>query len=348
MVRRIRKSLWSRSFQRSLSALTRATFSAGTRAVARAQVAPAKPAAAAKKRLRAPAAATGRWVLGIAGSGSGARRYRLFKPPGALRSSPLPLLVMLHGCDQDAAGAARSTRLQALAAREGFLLLLPEQDRLANAHGCWNWFETRSGRAVAEASIILGAIDQACTLHGADPARVAIAGFSAGASMAAFVALHHPERFAAVAMHSGVAPGAAHSTATALSAMQGRRAPGALAVSASLPPLLVIQGRDDRVVRASNGHAAAQQWADAAGAQPHALRIVQRGARHAMSVTDYKLRGRVVATLCDIARLGHAWSGGAAREPYGDPKGPDASRMIWAFAARQFKRAGFVQSAAKQ
>jgi len=342
MARRIRKSLWGTSFQRKLGALTRATLRSGTRAVVKASTkalkAAVKPTARSRRAAATAATPTGNWLAGAAIGPAGARRYRLFKPPGARKSSPLPVLVMLHGCDQDAAGFARSTRMQALAAREGFMLLFPEQDRLANAQGCWNWFETRSGRAFTEAASLIAAIDQACALHGADPERVAIAGFSAGASMAAFVALHYPGRFRAVAMHSGIAPGTAHSTATALSAMQGRRTPHPLAPSTGLPALLVIQGTADHIVRASNGPAAARLWADAAGALPVAPRTVQRGARRAMTLTDFKHRGRLVATLCEVAGLGHAWSGGAASQPYGDATGPDASRLIWAFAARQFRR----------
>lgn len=348
MVRRIRKPLWSRSIGRTIDAMTRAAFGASARATLRAAAAPKKRAVTVIGRSAAPVAAAGRWSVGVAGSGGGVRRYRLYTPAGATRTAPMPLLVMLHGCDQDASASARSTRLQALATREGFLLLLPEQDRLANAHGCWNWFETRSGRADAEASIILAAIDRACLLQGADRARVAIAGFSAGASMAARVAAKYPDRFAAVAMHSGVAPGAAHSTATALAAMQGRRAADPLPTTADLPPLLVIQGGLDRIVRAVNGRAAATLWANACGAIADEPRRIQRGARHAMNITDFRRGGRLAAALCDIDGLGHAWSGGGARAPYGDPKGPDASRLIWAFAARQFKRVGAVQSAAKQ
>jgi hypothetical protein len=40
----------------------------------------------------------------------------------------------------------------------------------------------------------------------------------------------------------------------------------------------------------------------------------------------------------EVTRLGHAWSGGAARQPFSDPSGPDASRLVWAFVAKQFKR----------
>jgi poly(3-hydroxybutyrate) depolymerase len=63
---------------------------------------------------------------------------------------------------------------------------------------------------------------------------------------------------------------------------------------------------------------------------------VQRGKRHAMTVTDFKLGRKTVAALVEVDKLGHAWSGGAARHAFSDAAGPDASRMLWAFAARQF------------
>ena len=54
-----------------------------------------------------------------------------------------------------------------------------------------------------------------------------------------------------------------------------------------------------------------------------------------MTVVDFK-RGRVVAaTLVEIDGLAHAWSGGAAKEPFSDPAGPDATAMIWRFVAKR-------------
>jgi poly(hydroxyalkanoate) depolymerase family esterase len=253
-------------------------------------------------------------------------------------------MVMLHGCGQDAATFARSTRMNGVAAREGFMVLYPEQDRLANAQGCWNWFDTRSGRAAAEASLIMNAIDQVCLLYPVDAGRVAIAGLSAGASMAALLATLHPARFRAVVAHSGIPPGTAHSGLSALGAMGGRR--NAAPVDAvppmgarNWPPLLVIHGGTDRVVAASNAQAAVQLWAGAAGARAAPARCVQRGRRYPMVVTEYRRGARdTVATLVEIAPLGHAWSGGADAESHSDGRGPDASRMAWAFAARQFAR----------
>ena len=56
-----------------------------------------------------------------------------------------------------------------------------------------------------------------------------------------------------------------------------------------------------------------------------------------MRVTEFKRAGRTFVVLCQVAGLGHAWSGGAARLAFSDPAGPDASRLIWAFAVKQFK-----------
>ncbi len=272
---------------------------------------------------------------------TGPRSYRLFRPAGIPFGERLPLMVMLHGCSQDAKSFAASTRMNVVAARERFLVLYPEQDRLSNAQGCWNWFDTQSGRAHREAASILLAIEQVCMLYAADRDRVAVAGMSAGASMAALLVTRHPERFKAVTMHSGIPPGTADSALSAMGAMAGHRRTKPLraaanAVAVARPPLMVIHGAADAVVSATNGRAAAQVWADASGARAGDEREVQRGKRHPMTITDFKNRGITMATLVQVDKLGHAWSGGAASERFGDGDGPDASRMVWRFAAKQF------------
>ena len=282
------------------------------------------------------------WSAGVAIAPAGVRRYHLYKPPGTRRSEHLPLLVMLHGCGQDGAALAASSRMNRLAKTERFLVLYPEQDRLANGQGCWNWFDTRNGRAQREAAIIDAAIEQVCIAQPVDRERIAIAGLSAGGGMAALLATLRPERFCAIAMHSGIAPGLAHSSATALSAMRGRRKsmlPLASADSVSgWPPLLVIQGSADRVVDVENGAEAVRLWAAHAHARTAPSRVVQRGTRRAATLTDHRAGSRVVARLCVVEGLGHAWSGGAAGVAYSDPAGPDASRMIWRFVASRFAR----------
>jgi len=348
VVKRTWTSVWAKGVARSLAALRKASEPARKRAPARktpsAARAPRQQGAAAPSRVSAnDKQAAGRWLAGVALGPAGARRYKLYRPPGLQPGERVPMIVMLHGCGQDAKGFAASTRMNLIAARERFVVLYPEQDRIANSKGCWNWFDTQSGRAYAEAALIMAAVEQACSLYPVDRQRVAVAGLSAGASMAALLVSRYPERFKAVVMHSGIPPGTAHSALTALRAMYGRRATSPLqatapAMATSWPALLVIHGTLDTVVDARNGRAAAQIWADAAGALDATERSVQRGKRYAMKVTDFKHKGDTVATLADVERLGHAWSGGAAKQPFSDAQGPDASRMVWAFAAKQFRK----------
>lgn len=338
MPKRIRNPLLSRSFQRTLTSMTRTAIRAGSKVMAQA-LRPPRRVPAKKAAIKTASPLSTKWSTGFTAGVAGTLRYRLFKPPGVRRSERLPLMVMLHGCGQNAQTLAASTRMNQIAAHERFLVLYPEQDHFSNMQGCWNWHQTRSGKAQGEADAIAAAIDQICLTQAVDPSRIALAGLSAGAGMAALLATRRPARFRAIAMHSGIAPGVAHSSATALTAMRGHRtglplAP--LADGAHLPALLVIQGNADPLVAPSNGVLAARLWAAREGATPGQSRTVQRGARYPAIITDYRAQGRLVVTHCEIGGLGHAWSGGAASQTYSDPKGPDASRMIWAFAAKQF------------
>lgn len=279
---------------------------------------------------------TGHWSTGLVFGPAGARRYRLYMPPGLRAGVRVPLLVMLHGCQQDADGFAALTRMNRLAAKQGFAVLYPEQDRLSNPQGCWNWYSTRTHQADAEAATLLLALDQVLRLHAVDEARVAIAGLSAGASMATLLVARAPTRFVAVVMHSGVPLGAADSSWSALRAMSGRAAPCEPgAASVHWPPLLVLHGTLDGVVSQKNGIAAAAMWAEALGARATAPRAVQRGRRRGMTVTDYKVGRRVVVSLTLVVGLGHAWSGAPGGMPFSDATGPDASALVWAFVKRQ-------------
>ena len=338
MVRRTRKSAWSRSVNKVLKTMTQSAMRVGTKALK--ESLRAAPLAAKPVTAKKPRASSTEWTAGIAIGAAGPRRYRLYKPPGVRKTESLPLLVMLHGCGQDADALAASSRMNSIAKRERFFVLYPEQDRLSNVQGCWNWYDTRNGRAQAEAHSISAAIEQICLTQAVDRKRIALSGISAGAGMAVLLATQHPDRFRAVAMHSGIAPGVAHSSASAIKAMFGKGAtPSPLPPvppDVQLPALLVIHGTADRVVAPANGREAAERWAERVSAKASQPRTVQRGTRYAATITDYRKNGRLVATHCEIAQLAHAWSGGAAGQAFSDAKGPDASRMIWAFVVKQF------------
>ena len=86
---------------------------------------------------------------------------------------PAPLVVVLHGCTQDAAVYDHGSGWSALADKHGFILLFPEQKRDNNPLLCFNWFlEGDTQRGMGEAASIAGMIAAVKQAHAIDPGRV--------------------------------------------------------------------------------------------------------------------------------------------------------------------------------
>jgi poly(hydroxyalkanoate) depolymerase family esterase len=292
----------------------------------------------------APAArGSGRWEEGLWGLGPLAmRRYRLFLPPGLGARHPAPLLVLLHGCGQDAASFAAATRAAAVARSGGFAVLLPEQASAANPQRCWNWFRPEAVVA-AEAALLMAMVDHVCALHPLRQDGVFALGLSAGGAMAMTLALRYPDRFRAVASHSGAVPHSAATPAQAGQTMRGRRGPAVASLrrrlgGQALPPLLLIHGEADRSVAPANADASTALWlglAEGASPAPAVLRPARRGSRYPYTTAEWRRGGSVYVRQVRIAGLGHAWSGGTARQAFSDPKGPDALKLAWGFFSRR-------------
>src|SRR5688500_3161879 len=126
---------------------------------------------------------------------------------------------MLHGCVQPASDFAIATRMNDAAAAKGWAVLWPQQSPAAHELRCWNWYlPEHQKRDGGEPAMLANLIRDVCAEHGFD--RVFLAGISAGAAMSAVLAANYPEMFTAVAMHSGVAFGAASTVAEALTVMR--------------------------------------------------------------------------------------------------------------------------------
>ena len=264
--------------------------------------------------------------------------YWLYTPKAAAPVDGRPLVMMLHGCTQNASDFARGTRMNAAAETAGALVLYPTQSQSANANGCWNWFRAEDQKAGAgEPALLLAMVKHAIASQTVDSRRVYVAGLSAGGAMAAVLAQQHPEVFAAVGVHSGLVPGAAKNMMGALSAMnsgaKGWRAPASKA-GARTVPMIVMHGDADRTVHQRNGEQLFQAAANGAVnlVQTHEQGVSNDGQRYTRtSVVDPAAHGAVVAEHWLLHGAGHAWSGGDARGSYTSAHGVDASAQMLRF-----------------
>jgi len=301
---------------------------------------------------RAAAWVDGQWdkahYLAPAGGGFPALGldYGLYVPQGAT-SRARPLVVMLHGCSQSSDAFARGTRMNVLADRYGFAVLYPEQTAQRHPQACWHWYDTTPAAGGAEAHAIVALVDRVVEQHGFDATRVYAAGLSAGAGMATMLAFAYPDRFAAVAAHSGVVFGAARSVPSALDAMRrGTTRDPAEVARAALPvaghpgmPALLLHGDRDEVVSPVNLEQLETEFLvlnglmDEQGTLVDVTLAVSEHETYRQRV--YQRAGRDVVKVYRVAELGHAWSGGDDTVPFHAGIGPDASEEIWAFFSQE-------------
>ena len=315
---------------------------------------PASKPAAPKSLAASLPGLPGRWqkfFFTLPGVGlAPARRmlYWLYLPSG-VAAAPWPLVVMLHGCKQSATEFAISTRMNQLAEQKGFAVLYPQQSATADAHRCWHWYKRATQQGHGDVGLIAEMVRQLQRKHGLDATRTYVAGLSAGAGLAAILALRHPQLIAAAGMHSAPVFGTADSPLSGFQAMQQGASLAyrerAHEFSASQPqfpgiPVMLIHGRSDPVVRRVNIDQLTTQFAIVnapllSSAEPvqraYAGRPSGRKPLHAYKTSTYYAGRKPQVVKCEIDALGHAWSGGDDSVPFSVAPGPDATRLLWAF-----------------
>lgn len=288
-------------------------------------------------------------------------QYWLYLPkhiPDTVARQGWPLVLMLHGCHQTATEFSEGTRMNRLAEEQGYAVLYPQQLVNLQAQRCWRWYDQSVQQGGGETLALAQLVKSVCDQHAIDARRIYACGLSAGAGMAAVLALNHPELIAAVGLHSGPVFGVGHSPIGALHVMRhGALAQADMAIRSAIErratiatprtpepmpamPAIMIHGEDDQVVRPINQQHLTGQWLRVNGIpEGPATRVTVKpagrgGKRNMHEIQDYVVRRKLVLRVVRIAGLGHAWSGGDPNVRFNAEAGPQASRMMLEFFGR--------------
>jgi len=275
---------------------------------------------------------------------NGSLKYHVFTPTNY--AAGMPLLVMLHGCKQDAEMFATGTRMNQLAEEFGFVVLYPTQSRMANPNQCWNWYQSiNQHRNMGEPSVIADMTRDIIETYKINPHKVFIAGLSAGGAMAYIVGSQYPELYAGIGVHSGLLYRGINNMFTAMAAMKTgteqigkieelqdqfmEYANGQHTVPHAEQPLIVFHGDNDLVVDAQN---ALDLMAYHHQENSFEERQEESSNHYGYTRTSYQNeQGASLAEQWIIHGAGHAWSGGNEEGNFADANGPDASAEMVRF-----------------
>ncbi len=268
------------------------------------------------------------------------RAYRVHVPQGHSSGAALPLVVVVHGAFDTAAGIERASGFSRLADRENFAVLYPEGIGILGWLQHWNAGHC-CGKAAADGIDDVGfvafAIEDVCRRLNIDRDRIFMAGFSNGGM---FVYRFAAER------------GAMLAAAAPLAASIGGR-PAADAPEWRIPepvrplPLVALHGRSDDDVRYGGGVSLHRGGARTYVPVEESIEFwVRRNRCGPRAAEQHLYGGRVLrkswsgcANGADVALYliedwGHVWPGGAFTRDLaeGDPlRGFDAAEVVWDF-----------------
>lgn len=227
-----------------------------------------------------------------------------------------PIVVVMHGCTQTAANM-EAAGWNALADAYKFTVVYPEQTTGNNPVRCFNWAGEYGDpanlvRGQGENQSIIQMIDRAISTHAADPNKVYVVGFSAGAAFAAVLAATWPDRIAGVSIMSGIP----YRCATTVNGAYSCQSPGVSKTAAEwgdlvrgsrtgpYPRIQIWHGASDSIVVPMNADELVEQWTNAMGisATPTQTEMVNGATRNVYG-------GGVLETY-RVPSLGHAVAAG--------------------------------------
>lgn len=277
--------------------------------------------------------------------GSRDRQYILRLPRGYTGRRAVPLVMVLHGCNQRHTDIREITGFDALADREGFAVVYPfvtsyPDVRLEN---CWGWWQANEIRpGFGEVQDLWAIVEEIRDEYHIDPRRIHVTGLSSGAGMTVAMLIAHAEKIASGAAVAGVP----YSETPHAIKLHGNSRPklrplrrvvmamnNAIRYHKRPVPLFIVHGFDDPVVDIEAATNLRDSWAMCFGIDPRAPVRTRDGSSGEVAWTHQRHRGlnrRPLVETLFIHGGGHGWYGGNPGA-FSFPDGPNISTRIWRF-----------------
>jgi poly(hydroxyalkanoate) depolymerase family esterase len=263
----------------------------------------------------------------LAGNFNGLGAY-LHVPPGMPENAARPLVLVLHGCWEDATVHAGNSGWNALADTRRVYVVHAEES--VQIQQCFDWWSSTSQAGGGDVAGVLAMIDAVAADYNVDADHVYVAGFSAGAAMAVNVIATHPERFAGgivsaalpFAGYTGTDVGTLSYIFSEHDLTPAQRA-AAMPAGGPYPPLIAFVGSADTTVHSTYTRELVDQWTAAQGADqtPDSEGTLDPDADHTYR-TYVDGTGRLLIATITLTGMSH----GYAVDPTGT--GPDAGGAI--------------------
>lgn len=252
--------------------------------------------------------------------GENPRSLRMYVHVPPTTKQGMPLVVVMHGCIQNAKQCARLTDWNKLADENGFVVVYPQQPLKNNPVRCFNWYtENNQQRDKGEPRSIRSMVEHAIAHYAIDTQRIFVTGLSAGAAMTTSMLALYPDIFTSGAVFSGGAYGSASNFFLGSLAMRGWIIRGAENLGnkvrdaypdyrGNYPTVSVFHGKADVVVNRRNAGEIIKQWTNLHGADNKADSTVLRFQNNKrIRLYLYKgSNGEVAVQYFSIKGMGHA------------------------------------------
>ena len=264
------------------------------------------------------------------------RTFVLYVPKGYDGTTPLPLVLNLHGTLSDGAGQMEISGLRAYADRERFLVAAPTGGARSGTGASWvvpgtpPRGEAPPGGFPDDLAYLGQVITKVQSLACQDPAKVLSTGYSGGGRMTSALACGLSDRIAAVVVNAGLRAGAPRTGAG------GRAEPDPSSCTPSRPlPVIAVHGTADTVNPYDGGGqpdwqysvpAAFDRWRELLGC--HATTTVTPVASFVDQLDAGGCTPGATLRLYRINGGGHQWFGGdPTKNPAYAALGPDPMQL---------------------